>query len=127
MVLVDSSVWIAHLRAEDPRLSALLRDGLVRTHPWIVGELACGTLRDRARFLASLRQLGYVTSALEDEISAMIERERLWGQGLGFVDVGLLASARLSGARLWTADARLAGAARRLGVELRPSRRRPAH
>jgi predicted nucleic acid-binding protein len=116
MVLVDSSVWIAHLRASDPRLVELLDAGLVRTHPWIVGELACGSLSRRHEFLSAMDRIPMTPVATPHEMRTLVERGRLMGLGLGWVDVGLLASARLGGVRLWTRDAPLHRAARSLRV-----------
>lgn len=112
MVLVDSSVWIGHLRVADLRLAELLKAGMVRTHPWVIGELACGSLRRRHEFLTSLDRLPSVPVATPSEMRTLIERQRLMGLGLGWVDVGLLASSRLGGIKLWTRDARLRDAAR---------------
>ena len=105
--LVDSSVWVEHLRAADRRLSRLLEDDDVLMHPAIVGELACGNLRRRREVLTSLRLLPAAIEATTEELLATIEAEKLHGLGIGWVDVQLLVSARLSGARLWTLDRRL--------------------
>lgn len=116
MVLVDSSVWIAHLRVAEAHLAKLLADGLVRSHPWVIGELACGTLRRRHEFLQSLERLPMTPMATQLEMRVLVERQRLFGLGLGWIDIGLLASARLGGARLWTKDKALRQAARALNV-----------
>ena len=116
MVLVDSSVWIAHLRRADARLGRLLKDGLVRAHPWVIGELACGTLHRRHQFLTGLDGLPTAPMATQREMRVLVERERLMGLGLGWIDVGLLASARLGGMRLWSKDKALRSAARALKV-----------
>jgi len=116
VVLVDSSVWIAHLRAADASLAKLLGSGLVRTHPWVIGEVACGTLRQRREFLRSMDGLPMTPVATQAEMRTLVERERLMGRGLGWIDVSLLASARLGGARLWTRDRALRAAARALRV-----------
>jgi predicted nucleic acid-binding protein len=116
VVLVDSSVWIAHLRVADAHLAELLGAGLVRTHPWIIGELACGTLHRRHELLSSIERLPSTPVATQSEMRVLVERERLFGLGLGWIDVGLLASARLGGARLWTRDKPLRQAARASNV-----------
>jgi predicted nucleic acid-binding protein len=120
VVLVDSSVWIAHLRVADVALTRLLRDGRVRTHPWVVGELSCGTLRQRHEFLKTMDGLPMTPVATNAEMRTLVERERLMGLGLGWIDVGLLASARLGGVRLWTQDTALRAAARALRVAHAP-------
>jgi predicted nucleic acid-binding protein len=116
VVLVDSSVWIAHLRVADSALAKLLAAGLVRTHPWVIGELACGTLRNRREALRWLDGIPMTPVATDAELRVLVERERLMGLGLGWIDVGLLASARLGGVRLWTRDRPLRAAARALRV-----------
>lgn len=117
MILVDTSVWIEHLRLGDARLVAALSDGLVRIHPCIIGEIALGSLRQRELILTALNAIPQVTGATDAEVYALIEAERLFGLGIGFVDVHLLAALRLTpGVRLWTLDKRLAAVADRLGL-----------
>lgn len=116
MILVDTSVWVEHLRRGLPRLATLLQDGEVLIHPWVIGELACGTLRNRRRVLDLLQGLPAVTVARDAEVLLLIERDQLMGRGIGYVDAHLLASARLSHARLWTLDRRLAAAAQEQGL-----------
>lgn len=116
MTLVDSSVWIGHLRVESPRLVALLETEGVVCHPFVIGELACGSLAHRETFLALLRQLPRTDSASHDEALHVLNTHRLWGRGLGWVDVHLLASALLSDCGLWTLDRRLHEAAAELGL-----------
>lgn len=117
MILVDTSVWVDHLRHGDPWLSGLLDRGEALGHPWVVGELALGHLRRRGEILGLLRRLPQATAATEDELLGFIERHRLSGLGIGYVDAQLLASAMLTpGAELWTGDGRLHKAAERLGV-----------
>jgi predicted nucleic acid-binding protein len=116
MVLVDPSVWVSHLRQGNDRLAALLEEGVVCCHPYVIGELACGNLRNRAEILSLLRALPAAAVADHDEIMAFIDENRLVGRGLAYVDVHLLGSAVLSGVGLWTADRRLAEAAAALGV-----------
>lgn len=115
-VLADTSVWIAHLREGQPPLRELLQDGLVVMHPFVLGELACGNLRQRAAILGDLGTLTLTPRALDTEVMRLIEKRRLWGQGLGWIDAHLLASALISDARIWTLDRRLESAAKRLGL-----------
>ncbi len=107
MILVDTSIWIDHLRAGNRTLRSLLADADVLTHPFVIGELACGGLRHRDEILTLLRALPEAQVAEHDEAMGFVERERLYGRGIGWIDVHLLASARLSGSPLWTLDRRL--------------------
>lgn len=116
MTLVDTSVWIDHLRESNIRLAALLSDGAVSTHPFVIGELACGTFRRRIEVLRLMGQLPSVPAVDADEAMLFIEHHSLMGTGLGWTDVNLLASARLAGVKVWTRDVALERAARRLGV-----------
>ncbi len=116
MVLVDTSVWVDHFRHGNGRLAALLESGEVASHPFIIGELACGNLPERADTLDSLRDLPQAGLAGQDEALRLIESRRLMGTGLGFVDVHLLAAALLDGIPLWTLDLPLMKAAAKLGV-----------
>jgi predicted nucleic acid-binding protein len=104
MVLADTSVWIHHLRRGLPELREALESGMVATHPFVIGELACGSLRDRKAMLADLAQLPMVDVAEHEEVMALVERRKLAGRGIGWLDAHLLASARISGVRLWTLD-----------------------
>ncbi len=114
MVLVDTSVWVSHLRRGSPRLEKLLNDAEVICHPFIIGELACGNLKNRNEIISLLQSLP-VTSTIEfDEFLFFIDRNQLMGKGIGFVDVHLLASAQLTGVPLWTVDKRLKSAAEQL-------------
>ena len=117
MILVDTSVWIDHLRQGDPSLVTVLEAGRVLMHPFVVGELACGTLSRRGEILALLRELPPAPVATDDEALDFIERRGLMDRGIGYVDVHLLASVALSGdARLYTRDRRLAAVASGLGL-----------
>ena len=117
MILADTSVWIDHMRGRRSRFSAALENDLVLVHPFVIGELACGNLRDRNEVLALLHDLPLAVAATDAEVLAFIERRKLMGRGLGYIDVHLLASAALSGtARLWTHDRRLAAVAAQLGL-----------
>lgn len=111
MILVDTSVWIEHFRRGVPTLVRALDDGAVLTHPFVIGEIACGRLADRQEILDHLGLLPAAVVAEHDEALALLERRELAGKGLCWVDVHLLASARLSGARLWTLDRTLQRAA----------------
>jgi predicted nucleic acid-binding protein len=115
MVLVDTSVWIDHLRTGSDGLTHRLERGEVLGHPWVIGELALGHLRRRSEILGLLSSLPQATGATEAEVLDLIERRELWGTGIGYVDAGLLAACMLTGATLWTNDRRLAAAASRLG------------
>ncbi len=115
-VLVDTSVWIDHLRRGNPRLVTLLEAGTVACHPAVIGELACGNLANRRRIFDLLLALPRAGEASFDEAIRFVEDQHLHGIGLGWVDVQLLASARLESWPLWTLDRALAAAARRLGV-----------
>jgi len=114
MVLVDTSVWIDHFRSGETRLARLLEDAEVVMHPFVVGELACGNLRNRREILSLLSNLAHVAPVSDDEALFFIERHRLHGRGLGFVDVHLLASCAVEGATLWSKDVRLMKAAKDL-------------
>ena len=95
MILVDTSVWIDHLRRGDAHLMATLVAGHVLIHPWVIGDIACGTLRERGQVLDLLRSLPLSPVALEDEVLFFIEQYALMGRGIGYVDIHLLASAQL--------------------------------
>lgn len=117
MILVDTSVWIDHLRTGEPELVALLQDGQVLAHPWVTGELALGRLSRRSEILGLLGHLPQAEVATEHEVLAVIDNHQLFGLGIGYVDAHLLAATMLtSGARLWTRDKRLAAVADQLGV-----------
>lgn len=116
MVLVDTSVWIAHFREGQPVLVDLLSDGLVVMHAFVSGELACGNLKRRAEILSHLRALPAAKQASDLEVMRLVEERRLWGRGLGWIDAHLLAAALLSNCRFWTLDRRLRTAASELGL-----------
>jgi predicted nucleic acid-binding protein len=116
VILVDTSVWVDHLRRGDPLLAARLEDAEVLGHPFVVGEIACGSLADRSTVLDLLQDLPQAPVADAREVLGFIGRHRLHGKGLGYVDVHLLAAVALSpGAQLWTRDKRLRAAAHDLG------------
>jgi len=117
MILVDTSVWVEHLRRGESALARRLNAGEVLGHPLVIGEIAMGNLRQRETVLGSLRALPRAVVASDDEVMAYVEREALHGLGVGYVDAHLLASTRLSpDARLWTRDWRLAELAARMGL-----------
>jgi predicted nucleic acid-binding protein len=115
MILVDTSVWIDHLRAGDTTLVSLLEAGNVLVHPFVIGELACGNLRRRGEVLALLSELPQAHEASDAEVLFFIERHRMMGSGIGYIDAHLIASVSLTeAARLWTRDRRLITVAQRL-------------
>lgn len=125
MILVDTSVWIEHLRAGGPTLTNILDRGFVLSNPWVAGELALGHLSRRAEILTSLTRLPQAVVVTSREILTFIERHQLFGLGIGYLDAQLLASTYATAdARLWTNDKRLAAAARRLGRIFEPHRPR---
>ncbi len=108
MILVDTSVWIDHLRRGDSGLVELLERSAVVMHPFVVGEIACGSLRARQSILELLQDLPPAVVADSDEVLQFIERHVLHGKGIGYVDVHLLASVALTeGAKIWTRDMNL--------------------
>ncbi len=121
MILVDTSIWIDHLRQNEAVLAAELNRGRVSMHPFVLGEIACGNLRNREELLHLLSRLPSAPMASEPEACMFIDRHRLMGWGIGYLDVHLLASTSLAApARLWTRDRRLLDAATRLDLALRP-------
>ena len=116
MVLVDTSIWVTHLRQGNRQLETLLMDAEVMCHPFIIGELACGNLKNRDEILSLLKSLPLAPTIEFDEFIFFIERNRLMGIGIGFVDVHLLASAQLTEIPLWTADRHLKSAATKLDL-----------
>jgi predicted nucleic acid-binding protein len=117
VILADTSVWIDHFRSGDPELGRMLEDGRVITHHFVIGELALGNIRSRDAILEMIRDLRRAQAADEDEVLIFIDRHRLFGMGIGYVDAHLLASARLTpDARLWTRDKRLRAVAESLSL-----------
>lgn len=117
MILVDTSVWINHLRNNDPNLVRLLTENNVLGHPFVRGELALGNLRQRNEILTALDNMPQAPVAFTDEVNYFIEKHSLFGLGIGLIDAHLLASTQLSGnTRLWTQDKRLLAAANRLNL-----------
>ena len=117
MILVDTSIWIDHINSADPVLVSLLTNERVLGHPYVIAEIALGSLRNREVVLGALRDLPIAPVATPEETLFLIERQRLFNRGIGYVDTSLLASARLQpGITIWTRDKRLGKAAEELGV-----------
>ena len=119
MLLVDTSVWVDHLRRGDAELAKRLEEGVVMTHRLVIEELACGSMVRREEILTLLETLPRAPEAEHAEFLDFVEKRELAGSGLGAVDVHLLASAKLAPAKLWTRDAALARAADRLAILIR--------
>jgi len=119
MILVDSSIWVDHLRSSNPRLVILLEAVRVLAHPFVIGELALGSMTQRDVVLGALRNLPAATLATDDEVYSLIERQPLHSLGIGYVDAHLLAAVRLTpGSLLWTKDKRLHDVANRMNVAM---------
>lgn len=116
MILVDTSVWVDHLRRRSAALVALLEDADVVTHPFVIGEIALGAPKNRAQVIGLLEELPGVVVAPHLDVLELVERRALGGAGIGWVDAHLLASAVLDQIPLWTLDRRLAATAVRLGI-----------
>jgi hypothetical protein len=123
VILVDTSVWIDHFRRGEAGLAQLLLDEAAGLHPFVLGEIAAGNLKDRAATLELLASLPRAPVAPESEVHHLLESRRLWGAGLGWVDLHLLASAMVGGWRLFTTDRALGKAAAALGIEFPRERR----
>jgi predicted nucleic acid-binding protein len=120
VILADTSVWIDHLRSRNTRLAELLHAGRVVGHALVAAEVALGSLRDRTQVLSLLDGLPQLPVAEEDEVRLLIERRRLFGRGVGFVDVALLAACLLApGTSIWTNDRKLDAVARDVGDDFR--------
>ncbi len=121
MILVDTSVWIEHIHGRLPKLAQAMDDGMVLVHPFVVGELACGSIKSRRKFLDLLEELPTAPIANHGEAIALIEQRTLMGKGLSYADVHLLASAAIGDeVRLWTNDKKLLAAADAMGLAYRP-------
>ena len=118
MVLVDTSVWVEFLRRGHTRLATLLAEVQVMTHPIIVGELACGNIKNRHNFLSLLTNLPHATELTHAEVLQFIKQHRLMGRGVGFFDLHLLGSTLVSKVKLWTLDKRLSALAAQFRVRL---------
>ena len=117
MVLVDTSIWIDHLRKSNRKLSSLLDSEEVIIHPFVLGELACGNLHNRKEIIALLHALPFVSKVDDDELLFFIERHFLMGRGVGLIDIHLLASCHLDSCLLWTRDRRLKTIAGEMKIE----------
>jgi predicted nucleic acid-binding protein len=108
MILIDTSVWVDHLRLSETQLVQLLGTGMAAIHPFVIGELACGNLKSRAQLLSLLQSLPQIAPAMDHEVMLFIENKNLMGRGIGYIDAHLLAATALAGnSRLWTRDKRL--------------------
>lgn len=119
-MIVDTSVWIDFLRGNAASLASAVDSRTLLVHPFVVGELACGSIRGRDAFLASLQLLPTAAVASHDDVFQLVSRRRLWGRGLSWIDAHLLCSALLSGTSIWTLDRALREACAELGVEHDP-------
>ncbi|MDP1808024.1 MAG: type II toxin-antitoxin system VapC family toxin [Actinomycetota bacterium] len=119
MVLVDTSVWVAHLRESDADLIKLLNHGHVACHPFIVGELACGNLNNRLEILSLFQSLPAVTIAEHEEVMRFIENHKLMGRGIGYVDLHLLTSTALTEIPIWTFDKKLNEVSTEFGLDFK--------
>jgi hypothetical protein len=117
VILADTSVWVDHLRRGNARLATLLEETQVAAHPFVIGEIALGHLKQRVEILTMLASLPQAPSAEHDEVLRFVSENELMKSGLGWIDVHLLAAAALGRSRLWTLDRRLAAVASRLGLE----------
>ncbi|MBC8413695.1 MAG: PIN domain-containing protein [Nitrospira sp.] len=116
MILVDTSIWISHFRDTNSHLTGLLLNELVACHPFVIGELACGSMKNLKEIISLLEALPQAIAAEHDEILAFIELKKLVGIGIGLIDIHLLASSLLSNTPLWTTDKRLQAAAEKLNT-----------
>jgi len=116
MILLDTSVWVDHLRRGDALVVQVLESRQAAAHAFVIGELACGNLKSRARVIDLLRALPRLAMATDDEVLYFIERHELMGRGIGYVDAHLLAAAAIGDSFLWTRDKRLREIATELGV-----------
>jgi predicted nucleic acid-binding protein len=117
VILVDTSVWVEHLQVGSEELTALLGGGEVLGHPFVIGELALGSLQERDAFLGDLHDLPQAVVASDEEVLRLINHQMLFGRGIGYVDAHLLAAVRLTaGSKLWTRDRRLQAVAAQLGL-----------
>jgi predicted nucleic acid-binding protein len=120
MILADTSVWVDHFRAGNRAFAAHAEQGQLLMHPAILGELACGNMRERWQTIGWMRKLPQSRIASDDEVMILLERHKLWGRGIGWTDAHLIASALLSDVPLWTRDRRLAEAAAAGGTRIFP-------
>jgi len=116
MILIDTSVWVNHLRKSEPRLQTLLLAGEVYCHPFIIGELACGSIKNRQEIISLLQSLPSTRTVNDNEFLYFIEQNKIYSKGIGYVDIHLLASTKLESIKLWTEDKRLKNVATTLGL-----------
>ena len=117
MTLIDTSIWVGHFRTPDERVLSLAASNEVGTHPFVIGELVVGNLKNREKTLKYLRRLEQPSLPAEDEVHGLLESWQLWGKGIGWIDLHILAAAKLSGWTLYTADAAMASVARQIGIQ----------
>jgi predicted nucleic acid-binding protein len=119
MILIDTSVWIDHLRQPEPKLAALVGVRNVLGHPFVLGEIAMGSFKNRENILTMLRRLPQAVAAREDDVHAFVTRHSLFGLGIGYIDAHLLVSAQLSpNTLIWSRDKRLLAVAEGLGLAM---------
>jgi predicted nucleic acid-binding protein len=124
VILADSSIWADHFRFEDPTLARLLDAGQVLMHPFVIGEVALGYLKQRDMILSGLRKMTQAPRASDDEVLHLINSRGLVAIGIGYIDAHLLAAVGLMpGSGLWTRDKKLHAAAERLGLAISPDRK----
>lgn len=116
MILVDTSVWIDHFHHSDENLKVLLLSNQVCMHPFILGELSCGNISNRKEVLSLLRALRSIEVVLDEEVFVLIEDRKLFGKGLGFIDIHLLASAMIYQVPILTRDKTLKRVSGELGI-----------
>jgi len=121
VILVDTSIWIDHLRATNGALVSLLQSDAVCIHPWIIGELACGNMVNRTEILELLGALPQLQPASDGEVLHFIERRHLMGRGVGYIDMHLLAASVIHTSNIWTRDKRLGDIATDLGLAYQPN------
>jgi predicted nucleic acid-binding protein len=117
MILVDTSIWVDHLNKTVPELVKLLNSTMVCTHPFIIGELSCGNILNRTEILTLIKSLPRIEPAFEEEVNTLIENKNLYGIGLGFIDIHILASALINDVKIWTNDKVLKKTAQKLNID----------
>jgi predicted nucleic acid-binding protein len=117
VTLIDTSIWVNHFRTSDEHVLSLAASHEAATHPFVIGELAVGNLKNRAQTLEDLFSLEQPSLPSEDEVHELLESRKLWGKGIGWIDLHILAATKLAGWSLYTADAPMAAAARQIGID----------
>jgi predicted nucleic acid-binding protein len=121
MILVDTSIWIDHLDKANPIMQELLKEQRILMHPFVLGEIAMGSLRKREFVLSVLSAFESAPLAREDEVLSFVRAYRLFGKGIGYIDAHILTSAKLApGTQLWTRDKRLQALAAALSIDYKP-------